>query len=83
MNIPPADVTYRIGHLAGAASGRTEKAAPAFYSVTPPLTFHQADNRSGFDGLPPEGTSAERMGVSYEALREWQSILHERYIYGS
>ena len=25
----PADVTYRIGHLAGAASGRTEKAAPA------------------------------------------------------
>jgi len=47
--------------LAGSA-GR-KGALPVFYSVTPPLTFLQADNRSGFDGLPPEGTSAEGIGV--------------------
>lgn len=34
MNVPPADVTYRIGHLAGTVSGRLGSAVPALYFHT-------------------------------------------------
>jgi len=59
MTVSPPCSYYERDSLGGGS----EVATPAFNSVTPPLTFLQADNRSGFDGLPPEGTSAEGIGV--------------------
>jgi hypothetical protein len=56
----PSSYRNGQGNLAGVA-GRKE-ATPAFYKNTPAWSFREADNRSGFEGLPPEGASDVERG---------------------